>query len=52
VKVNVYYDTAHREVIVMQEEKKKAIHPYTLRLHCRCALCVDELTGAKLLKKE
>lgn len=38
----------------MVEEKgvKKLIDPYTLRLNCRCALCIDELSGALLIKKE
>ena len=38
----------------MVEEKgvKKHIDPYTLRLSCKCALCIDELTGALLIKKE
>lgn len=32
--------------------KKKKIDPYTLRLSCKCAACIDELSGALLIKKE
>lgn len=28
------------------------ISPYTLRINCKCALCIDELSGALLVKKE
>lgn len=28
------------------------IDPYTLRISCKCAACIDELSGALLVKKE
>lgn len=39
-------------MIVDEKGKKKKIDPYTLRINCRCAACIDELSGALLIKKE
>ena len=47
----VFYNTAERKVVVDHDGKKKKIDPYTLRISCRCAACIDELTGAMLIKK-
>ena len=51
-KIFVFYNTAERKVIVELNGKKKKVNPYTLRVSCRCAACIDELSGAMLIKKE
>lgn len=48
----VYYNTAERKVVVQENGKKKKIDPYTLRVSCRCAGCIDELSGAMLINKK
>ena len=48
----VHYSTSDRKVVVEEKGTKKQIDPYTLRLSCKCALCIDELSGAMLIKKE
>ena len=48
----MYYDTGERAIIVEEQTKKKKIDPYVLRMMCKCAGCIDELTGAMLIKKE
>lgn len=40
-KVNVYYNTAERAVIIEEEKTKRKIDPYTLRASCKCAGCID-----------
>ena len=52
MKVNVYYDTGSRTVVIKEEGRTKKIHPYTLRVSCKCAGCIDELSGALLIKKD
>lgn len=52
IKVNAYYNTGERAIIIEELEKKKKIDPYTLRLSCKCAGCIDELSGAMILKKD
>ena len=52
IKVNTYYNTGERVVVIEEEKRRKKIDPYTLRSLCKCAGCIDELTGAKILKKE
>ena len=46
-----YYSTSERLVIIEHDGKKKKINPFALRSLCRCAACIDELTGALLVKK-
>jgi DUF971 family protein len=48
----VFYNTAERRIVVEEKGQKKLIDPYTLRVSCRCAVCIDELSGALLVKKE
>lgn len=48
---NAYYNAAEKAVVIEEESKKKKIDPYTLRLKCKCAACIDELSGAMLIKK-
>lgn len=48
----MFYNTAERKIIVEENGKKKKIDPYTLRVNCKCAVCIDELSGAMLVKKE
>lgn len=48
----MYYNTGDRAIIIEEQEKKKKIDPYTLRLMCKCAGCIDELSGAMLIKRE
>lgn len=48
----MYYNTADRKIVVEEKGKKKIISPYNLRLSCRCAGCIDELSGAMLIRKE
>lgn len=52
LKVNTYYNTGERSIIIEEEKTKKKIDPYTLRSLCKCAGCIDEFTGAAILKKE
>ncbi len=49
---NAYYNAAEKAIVIEEEDKKKKIDPYTLRLKCKCAACIDELSGAMLIKKE
>lgn len=51
-RIFVFYNTAERMVIVEENGNKKKIHPYTLRTSCKCAGCIDELSGAMLIRKE
>ena len=51
-RVFVFYNTAERKVVVEERGKKKFINPYALRLACKCAVCIDELSGAMLIKRE
>ena len=48
----MFYSTAERKVVVEERGKKKFINPYALRLACKCAVCIDELSGAMLIKRE
>ena len=48
----MFYNTADRKIVVEEKGNKKYIHPFTLRINCKCALCIDELSGAMLVKKE
>lgn len=48
----MYYDTNQRAVVIKEEQTTKKINPYTLRLSCKCAGCIDELSGAMLIKQE
>lgn len=47
---------AHREsgemVILWQDEVRTACRFWDLRFSCRCAHCIDERTGEKLLRPE
>ena len=47
----MFYNTADRKVVVEENGKKKKIDPYTLRVSCKCAGCIDELSGAMIIKK-
>lgn len=38
--------------MVEDKGKKNLYTPYNLRVACRCAVCIDELSGAMLIKKE
>jgi hypothetical protein len=40
-----------RKIIMEEKNIKKTIDPYVLRMLCKCAACVDELTGAMLIRK-
>lgn len=51
-RIFVFYNTAERMIVVEENGKKKKIDPYTLRINCKCAGCIDELSGAMLIKKE
>jgi ATP-binding protein involved in chromosome partitioning len=50
--VFVFYNTAERKVIVEHKGMKKRVDPYTMRISCKCAACIDELSGAMIIKKE
>ena len=53
-KPEVYYNPAQGVVRVDHPDpsKSKQIHPRELRLKCRCAACVDEMTGTNLIISE
>lgn len=51
-KIYAYYNTGERKVIIEAEGKKKKIRPLKLRELCKCAACIDEFSGANLIKKE
>lgn len=47
------YDKEQREIIVSVEGcPEQRIKPAALRRSCRCAVCIDEMTGAKVLRDE
>ena len=41
--------SGNRLVITWQDGQRQEIHPRDLRLSCRCAACVDEMSGKPLL---
>jgi DUF971 family protein len=50
----VYYSPAEGYVVIDHPDptKSKKIRPRELRLKCKCAACIDEFTGTKLIIKE
>jgi ATP-binding protein involved in chromosome partitioning len=49
----VRYDPKEGMIILTQNGKvTKKVSPYDLRLACRCAGCIDEFDGRKILKVE
>lgn len=41
------------ELVITWDEKHIAMHAaHTLRLHCQCAACIDEMSGQPLLDPE
>jgi len=43
---SVKYDPKSGNVQVSKDGKLvKSIHPYELRTKCKCAACIDEMTG-------
>ncbi len=51
-KPTVSSDPDHGIVVSLDGEKECTIHPAALRRRCRCAECVDEMTGGQILKPE
>ncbi len=51
---NVRYDEASGDILVTREgsEHVQRIWPATLRRQCKCALCLDEMTGRPLLNPD
>lgn len=49
--IGVYEDTGHLK-INWKDKTQTSIDPYTLRLNCPCASCVDEISGQRILKPE
>ena len=49
---SIRFDEATRKLVVdedVREPRQQIVDPVELRLQCRCALCVEELTGRPLL---
>jgi hypothetical protein len=52
-KPEVKYEPKEGLIHIYQGEKiTKKVSPYELRLACKCAGCIDEFDGRKILKTE
>lgn len=47
-KMQVFQDTGRLEIL-WKDKSITIVDPYTLRLNCPCASCVDEITGKRVL---
>ena len=52
VKIEANYDVKEGMMILKKGEKVKKISPYDMRVGCKCAGCIDEMSGVKLFKPE
>lgn len=41
----VNYDGIEGVVVIKDNDKLKKIDPYELRMKCKCAACIDEMSG-------
>ncbi len=49
---NVVFDAEKQVIILEKGEQTVAVQPLHLRLKCKCAGCVDEITGEEILNKQ
>lgn len=49
---SVTFDSSAQQIVFTEHDRSIRLSPRDVRIHCRCALCVHEITGEKLLKEE
>ena len=49
-KPEIRYDPKEGMIIAKKGEKLKKISPFELRTKCKCAGCIDEISGVQVLK--